>query len=108
MTAPSNSPALSLRDMCAEMDMAPADWPMSVSRLASPPNAAMLARTHAMASVWSRSPKLPLTGDVASSPRYRKPNAPRRYCSTTTTTPVALAMARPSYSRPPSGSSPPA
>ena len=40
----------------------PADSPKTVTWSGSPPNAAMLSRTHSSAATWSRSPRLLSTG----------------------------------------------
>jgi hypothetical protein len=49
--------------------LAPADTPPIVTCRGSPPNAAMLSRTHRSAAIWSSTPQL-----VSS----RKPKAPNR------------------------------
>ena len=41
------------------MACAPADWPMTVTRAGSPPNAAMCSRTHARAAIMSSRAQLP-------------------------------------------------
>ena len=51
-------------------DMPPALSPHSVTRSGSPPNAAMLSLTQAMASCWSSRPKLPAASlEVTSHPK---------------------------------------
>ncbi len=40
------------------MEIAPADSPATVTRSGSPPNAAMLSRTHSRAASWSSRPRL--------------------------------------------------
>ena len=47
---------------------APADWPPSVTRSGSPPNAAISRRTHSSTATWSSRPQLP----------YAQPSEPSR------------------------------
>ena len=69
----------------------PADWPAIVTLDGSPPNAAMLSRTHSRAAIQSRTPRF--DGAPWMCP---KPSKPRRYETETVTTPSRL-KARPSY-----------
>ena len=58
----------------------PADSPKSVTSLGSPPNAAMLSRTHSRAATMSRNPTL-VSNTWSASPndeKSRNPSAPRR------------------------------
>lgn len=61
-------------------DVPPADSPKIVTFSGSPPNAAMLSRTHRSAAIWSKSPALAWKGcrAVASDDRSRNPNTPTR------------------------------
>ncbi len=69
----------------------PADCPATVTRSASPPNAAMFCRTHSSARTQSSTPRF--AGAPSSQP---KPVKPRRYEKVTSPTP-SRAKARPSY-----------
>jgi len=76
------------RDMTAEP---PADWPAMVTVVGSPPNAAMLSRTHSRPRIMSRRPRF-----VGASEIHPKPSKPRRYERATVTMPSRL-KERPSY-----------
>ena len=69
----------------------PADWPASVTRSGSPPNAAMFSRTHSSAATQSRTPRF--AGAPGTCPN---PSNPSRYDRVTVTTP-SRAKAAPSY-----------
>src|SRR5450756_1440957 len=69
----------------------PADWPAIVTCEGSPPNAAMLSRTHSRPRIMSRRPRL-----VGASAIQPKPSKPRRYERETVTMPSRLYEA-PSY-----------
>ena len=56
-TARWNSPAAAGATSRSIAQSAPADWPASVTRAGSPPNAAMLSRTHSSAAIWSSRPQ---------------------------------------------------
>ena len=56
-TARRNSPAARGIASSAATDPPPADWPKTVTRSGSPPNAAMLSRTHSRAATWSSRPR---------------------------------------------------
>ena len=56
--------------------IAPADSPNTVTLSGSPPNPAMLSRTHSRAATWSRIPRLPVpSAPSKSSSRYKNPKA---------------------------------
>ncbi len=86
-----NSPSARGMESSVPMLIAPADWPKTVTLAGSPPKAAMFSCTHSRAATWSSRPRL-----APSSPRYRKPSAPRRQLMTTQTTP-SRAKRLPSY-----------
>ena len=69
----------------------PADCPAIVTLAGSPPNAAMLSRTHSRASSQSSTPRF-----IGASAIQPKPSKPRRYEIETVTTPSRL-KAAPSY-----------
>src|SRR5260370_35101643 len=73
------------------MLMAPADSPKTVIFPGSPPNAAILSRTHCRAATWSSRPQL-LEKPLFSPPlpaTCRKPSAPTlQFRETTTTSPL--------------------
>ena len=75
-----NSPCAAGRPSSVATLMPPADSPKIVTRSGSPPNAAMLSRTHSSASTWSRIPAFPepATSSPKRSSRCRNPNAPSR------------------------------
>ena len=57
MTRVNNPSASGEASRCSALP-APADWPLMVTAAGSPPNWAMLSRTHCSASAWSRRPQL--------------------------------------------------
>src|ERR1017187_3675853 len=86
-SAPLSPMALAKRSLAmgeaisALTDEEPADWPKMVMLAGSPPKAAMLRRTHAMAAAWSLRPYLPeawLGDSAVSSGWAKKPKMPRR------------------------------
>jgi hypothetical protein len=81
MAARAKSPADPGDARCAQTEAPPADWPASVTRAGSPPNAAMLRCTQPSAACWSRKPAFPedASADSAvSAGCARKPKTPSR------------------------------
>ena len=70
---------------------APASVPNTVTFAGSPPKASISLCTHSRAATWSCSPRFA----APAPPGSRKPRAPRRYWSVTTTTSPRRASARP-------------
>jgi len=68
-----NSPCARGIDSSAETLIAPALSPNTVTWPGSPPNEAMLSRTHSSAATWSSSPRLATTPSSAA-----KPSTPKR------------------------------
>ena len=58
MIAERNSPRVLGAVSSSDTDTDPADSPATVTRSGSPPNAAMLSRTHSSAAIWSRRPEV--------------------------------------------------
>lgn len=73
MMARSKRLAASGRASRAAIVIAPADSPITVTRLGSPPNAQMLRRTQRSAAIWSARPRF-----ASPSAKTEKPSAPRR------------------------------
>jgi hypothetical protein len=80
MIPPLNRPRASGDVISAQIGQPPADSPAIVTRPGSPPNAAMLRRTHRSAASWSSRPKLPVavSREVPSPGTSRDPNTPSR------------------------------
>ena len=79
-------------------EVPPADWPSTVTRVASAPKAAAWVFTHLSAATWSATPRLPPAPTDASPGAARKPSALSRYCTVTPTAPPAAASADRLYS----------
>ena len=78
MIAERNSPRALGAVSSSDTDTEPADSPATVTRSGSPPNAAMLSRTHSSAAIWSRRPRLDGTSASVTAARSTKPNTPSR------------------------------
>ena len=79
MMADRNNPrALGCGQQQGHRHRAPPTPRATVTRSGSPPNAAMLSRTHLSAAIWSRSPRLLGTSASVTAPRSTKPKTPRR------------------------------
>lgn len=64
---------------CANMDVAPLDWPKIAMEPGSPPKAAMFCLIHRRANCWSSRPKLLVGWDCTLSAGWeKKPSAPKR------------------------------
>ena len=92
--APRKSPCAAGSASSVSTAPAPADCPAIVTRAGSPPNAAMLSRTHSKAAIQSSTPRF--CGAPGIQPN---PSKPRRYEIVTVTTP-SRANAAPSYQGP--------
>ena len=75
---------------------APPDWPKIVTLFGSPPNAAMLSRTHSSAATMSSMPTLLASAHLPpNSERYRKPKMFSRWLTEIDTASCFRASSRP-------------